>query len=120
MVGRLAPQGDQDGEVLRKVPIWEGRGKGAVHAVTPAPRMTHSPSGPDSPWKSSCVGTPSVPVLPTRNARSPSGTLWGQRPGPSGIPAWPPRMPSAFSTSTGSARERRRGAGQLEQAQDPV
>ena len=43
MVGWLASQSDQDGEVLRKVPIWEGRGEEAVHAVTPAPRMTHSP-----------------------------------------------------------------------------
>lgn len=62
-----------------------------------------------SPGKSSRVGMPSVLAWPTLNARSPSGVLWGQKPGPSGTPACPPRTPRAFRTSTGSAAERSRG-----------
>lgn len=94
-----------------------GTGKGAAQKTWQysAPRMSPSPSCPDSPGKSSHVGTPSVLALPTLNARSPSGDLWGQRPGLSGIPAWPPRMPNTFNTSTGSAVERSGGAGQLQQ-----
>lgn len=95
-----------------------GTGKGAAQMAWqyPALRMSPSSSCPDSPGKSSHVGTPSVLALPTLNARLPSGDFWGQRPGPSGTPALPPRMPSTFSTSTGSAAERSGGARQLQQS----
>jgi hypothetical protein len=77
--------------------------------VTPAVSiMTLTPSCPNSPGKRSNVGTLSTLALPTLNARSPSGVLWGQKPGLSGTPACPLCTPKDFSTSTGSTAERSR------------